>query len=75
MAMENANITAEVVEANEFPDRSRKHAVRGVPKTVIDDGAVEFVGAQPEPVQVQAVLRAAGVGGDGDGDGGGGEES
>ena len=64
--MENANITAEVVEANEFPDRSRKYAVRGVPKTVIEttgsiEPPVEFVGAQPEPVQVQALLRAAGA--------------
>lgn len=61
MAMENAHITAEVVEANEFPLRARKYAVRGVPKTVINDGEADFVGAQPEPVQVQAVLRAAGV--------------
>ena len=61
MAMENANITAEVVEATEFPARARKYAVRGVPKTVLNDGALDFVGAQPEPVQVAAVLRAAGV--------------
>ena len=59
--MVNANITAEVVEANEFPARARKYAVRGVPKTVVNDGALEFVGAQPENVQVQTVLRAAGV--------------
>lgn len=66
--MVNANITAEVVEANEFPARARKYAVRGVPKTVVNDGAVEFVGAQPEGVQVQAVLRAAGVDGAGEED-------
>jgi predicted DsbA family dithiol-disulfide isomerase len=59
--MVNPNITAEVVEANEFPSRARKYAVRGVPKTVVNDGALEFVGAQPESVQVQTVLRAAGV--------------
>ena len=62
--MENANVTADVVEANEFPARSRKYAVRGVPKTVIEtegslEPPVEFVGAQPEQVQVQALLRAA----------------
>jgi len=56
--MESALITADVVEATEFPLLARKYAVRGVPKTVINDGESEFVGAQPEPVQVQAVLRA-----------------
>lgn len=59
--MESAHITADVVEANEFPLLARKYAVRGVPKTVINDGEADFVGAQPEPVQVQAVLRAGGV--------------
>lgn len=59
--MENALITADVIEANEFPLLARKYAVRGVPKTVINDGASEFVGAHPEPMQVQAVLAAAGV--------------
>lgn len=59
--MENANITAEVVEAQEFPELARKHRVSGVPKTVLNDGAGEFVGAQPEAVQVAAVLKAAGV--------------
>lgn len=66
--MVNEHITAEVVEANEHPARSRKYAVRGVPKTVLNDGALEFVGAQPEGVQVQAVLRAAGVDADLDDD-------
>ena len=41
--------------------------MRGVPKTVINDGEADFVGAQPEPVQVQAVLRAASADEDGDG--------
>lgn len=59
--MENANITAEVVEAQEFPELARKHRVSGVPKTVLNDGTGEFVGAQPEAVQVAAVLKAAGV--------------
>ena len=63
MAMENANITAEVIEAQEFPDLADKHRVRGVPKTVVTGvEPVEFVGAQPEEMQVAAVLKAAGVG-------------
>ena len=59
--MVSANITAEVVEATEFPELARKHRVSGVPKTVINDGQAEFVGAQPEAIQVSAVLKAAGV--------------
>lgn len=59
--MENANVTAEVIEATEFPMLARKHRVMGVPKTVLNDGALDFVGAQPEPVQVDYLLRAAGV--------------
>jgi hypothetical protein len=63
MAMENANITAEVVEAQEFPALARKNRVQGVPKTVVTGtlAPVEFVGAQPEEVQIAAVLKAAGV--------------
>jgi len=59
MAMVNANVTADVVEAQEFPQLARKHRVSGVPKTVINDGAGEFVGAQPEEAQVAAVVAAA----------------
>ena len=61
MAMVNAQITADVVEAQEFPELARRHKVRGVPKTVINDGIAEFVGAQPEELQVEAVLVGAGV--------------
>ena len=59
--MESAHITADVVEATEFPALARKHRVQGVPKTVLNDGALDFVGAQPEEAQVEFVLRAAGV--------------
>ena len=57
--MENANITADVVEATEFPLLARKYRVQGVPKTVINGGAGEFVGAQPESLQVAEVVRVA----------------
>ncbi len=63
MAMENERVTAEVIEATEFPQRARAHGVRGVPKTVINDGAAEFVGALPERAQIEAVLKAAGADG------------
>ena len=63
MAMESAQITAEVIEANEFQDLSAKARVRGVPKTMVLGGAtpLEFVGAQPEEIQVAHVLEAAGI--------------
>lgn len=64
MAVESSRVTADVIEATEFPDLVRRYAVRGVPKTVINDRE-EFVGALPEEDFV-AHLRAA-VGPDGNG--------
>ena len=57
MAVESAHVTADVIEAMEFPDLARRYAVRGVPKIVINDTS-EFVGALPE-VQYLAHVRAA----------------
>ena len=55
--MENAHITADVVEVSEFIDLAQRYNVQGVPKTVIND-RVEFTGALPEPRFVQEVLKA-----------------
>ena len=63
MAVESEHVTADVIEAMEFPDLARRYAVRGVPKIVIND-RVEFVGAQPES-QFLNYLKAA-VSDDGD---------
>lgn len=57
MAVESEHVTADVIEATEFPDLTRRYAVRGVPKIVINDSA-EFVGALPEADYV-ARIRAA----------------
>jgi protein-disulfide isomerase len=57
MAQLNPRVTADVIEANEFPDLSRRFNVMGVPKTVIN-GRQELVGAQPE-ARVLAAIRAA----------------
>lgn len=59
LAIENGHITADVVEISEFPDLAAEYKVQGVPKVVIND-SVEFVGAQPEEMFVDAVLEAAG---------------
>lgn len=55
MAMASDKITAEMVEANEFPQLSMKYQVEGVPKIVINEN-VHLVGAQPESVFVAAVV-------------------
>ena len=57
LAMENAHITADVVEVSELIDLAQRYNVQGVPKTVIND-RVEFTGALPEPRFVQEVLKA-----------------
>jgi len=46
LALENANITAEMIEANTFGEISTKFNVSSVPKVVIND-EYEFVGNQP----------------------------
>ena len=57
--MVNPNVTAEVVEAEEFPDLARRYRVMSVPKTVINDAA-EFVGAVPEEAFLNAILQSLG---------------
>ncbi|MGM0410807.1 MAG: protein disulfide oxidoreductase [Bacillota bacterium] len=47
MAMLNDKVTGDMVEAVEFPDLSDKYGVSGVPKTIINEGAAEQVGAVP----------------------------
>ena len=59
MAIESERVTADVIEATEFPDLSRRFMVSSVPKIVIND-SVEFVGALPEAqflTYVQAALE------------------
>ncbi len=59
LAMANEHIRAEVIEVQEFPEVARHYQVRGVPKTVINDGA-EFVGAVPDEMFVDAILESLG---------------
>jgi predicted DsbA family dithiol-disulfide isomerase len=58
MAMENDLITAESIEATEFPDLSRQYRVMAVPRTVIND-KVAIEGALPESIFVDRILEAA----------------
>jgi hypothetical protein len=60
MAIENEYITADMVEATEFPHLAINYQVRGVPRTVINE--THFVdGMVPEAVMVQQTLLALGM--------------
>ena len=57
MAFESDYITADVIEAIEFPYLANKYNVYGVPKMVVNEG-VQFEGALPEPAFIKEVLKA-----------------
>jgi hypothetical protein len=57
MAMESDKIKATAIEANDFPELSRRYHVMAVPRTVINDQAV-LEGALPEPVFIRQILGA-----------------
>ena len=56
-AMESDLITAEVVDANEFPQVATRFNVFGVPKTVINE-KVEFISVVAENVFIEHILAA-----------------
>ena len=57
MAIASPHITAQCIDAAEFPELSQRYQVMAVPKIVIND-AVEFEGALPERDFLAAVLQA-----------------
>lgn len=57
-AIENDLITADVIDANEFPQLAIKYSVMGVPKIVVNE-KIEFVGAVPEKMFLEHVLLGA----------------
>ena len=59
MAVAADRVTAECIEATEFPELSQRYRVMAVPKIVIND-RVEFEGALPESQFLAAVLKAVG---------------
>jgi predicted DsbA family dithiol-disulfide isomerase len=57
MAMESDLITAEAIEATEFPDLARQYHVMAVPRTMINDQtAIE--GAMPESMFIRHIAEA-----------------
>ena len=67
-AMENEFITADCVEATEFPDLAQKYSVYAVPRTVINESAF-IEGSMPEEFFLESILKnlePAGTAGSGD---------
>jgi glutaredoxin-like protein len=59
-AMASEMVTADMVEAVEFPQLANRYSVMGVPKTIINE-ETELEGAAPEPLVVAKVLEAVGL--------------
>ena len=57
--MLNLNVTADVIEIEEFPAMAQLYRVMGVPKTVIND-ATDFIGSVPDELFVNAIMQALG---------------
>ena len=49
----------DAIEVTGYPELARAYRISGVPKTVVADDGVEFVGAGPEAMLLQHVQEAA----------------
>jgi glutaredoxin-like protein len=58
-AIESDKVTADGIEVTGFPDLARKYRVTSVPKTVVGEQCLEFVGAGPESMLLKYVQEAA----------------
>ena len=47
------------MEVTGYPELAQRYRVQSVPKTVVGDGGVEFVGAGPESMLLGHVQKAA----------------
>ncbi len=57
LAYESPLITADAIEATEFPELAMKYGVQGVPRTVIND-TLDVEGAVPEHMLIDAIKEA-----------------
>lgn len=57
LAYVSPRVTADMVEATEFPELSQRFGVMGVPRTVIND-RIHQEGAAPEPMLLQKLKQA-----------------
>jgi hypothetical protein len=60
MAMESDLVTADAVEASEYPELAEMYQVYGVPLTVANT-KVRVEGGLPEPLFIQQILQGIGV--------------
>lgn len=60
MAIESELVTADVIEASEYPELSDSYQVYGVPLTVGND-SVRVEGGMPEAMFVPQILQGLGV--------------
>jgi hypothetical protein len=58
LAVASDMVTADAVEAIEFPHLSQKYSVMGVPRSVINE-TVHQEGAAPEPMFLERLKEAA----------------
>ena len=57
MALENDNVKADMVNAQEFPQLAQKYNVFSVPKIVINE-TTQFEGSLPENTFLEKVLES-----------------
>jgi predicted DsbA family dithiol-disulfide isomerase len=62
IAMENRNVSADVVEIQEFPSLAQRYVVRSVPLIIINE-QIRVTGAVREPELVEKVLQVGISGG------------
>ena len=60
MAIENELITADAVEASEYPELADAYQVYGVPLTIAND-KTRVEGGMPEPLFIQQILLGIGA--------------
>lgn len=60
MAIESDLVTADMIEASEFPELSDSYQVYGVPLTVANEN-VRVEGGMPEPMFVPQLIKGLGV--------------
>jgi hypothetical protein len=56
-------VRTDAIEVTGYPELSRRYRVSSVPKTVVGDDGVEFIGALPESRLLHHVQEAAKRGG------------
>lgn len=60
MAMESELVSADMIEASEYPELADRYQVYGVPLTVVND-KYRIEGGMPEPYFVAQILSSLGL--------------